>query len=124
MPLRIFLIEDSKRIRDDLTVSLEELVQAEIVGFAQGEGEAKVWLAANQAGWDLAVIDLFLREGSGLGVLDYCKSTQPSRRACVISNYATPDIRRRCLELRADAVFDKSTELDEFFSFCDNLPPS
>jgi DNA-binding NarL/FixJ family response regulator len=36
----------------------------------------------------------------------------------VLTNYATADIRQRSLALGADAVFDKSNELDEFFAYC------
>jgi DNA-binding NarL/FixJ family response regulator len=36
----------------------------------------------------------------------------------VLTNYATPDIRRRALALGADAVFDKTNELDKFLGYC------
>ena len=36
----------------------------------------------------------------------------------VLTNYPTPEMRRRCIALGADAVFDKSTELDAFFEHC------
>ena len=36
----------------------------------------------------------------------------------VLTNYATQDIRDRCAELGANAVFDKSNELDELLDFC------
>jgi hypothetical protein len=39
----------------------------------------------------------------------------------VLSNYATPDIRRRCAALGADRVFDKSGELDELIAYCAEL---
>lgn len=36
----------------------------------------------------------------------------------VLTNNPTAEIRRRCLALGADGVFDKSTELDAFFDLC------
>ena len=39
----------------------------------------------------------------------------------VLSNYATPEMRERCLELGADGVFDKSTEIDALLSYCAGL---
>jgi len=36
----------------------------------------------------------------------------------VLSNYATADIRRKCLELGADRVFDKSNEIDALVEYC------
>ena len=46
----------------------------------------------------------------------------PQRRHLVVlSNYATPDMRRKCLELGADKVFDKSHELEDLIHYCGRL---
>jgi DNA-binding NarL/FixJ family response regulator len=112
-----FLVEDSKTIRDNLVPTLEDLVHASVVGYAATEGEAVDWLKAN-AKWHLVIIDLFLSEGSGLGVLIAVQGRGPAQRAVVLTNYPTKDMRRRCMALGADAVFDKSTELEEFIEYC------
>ena len=65
-------------------------------------------------------MDLFLKEGSGLGVLRSCMSRPRSKRAVVLSNYVNADIRARCMALGADAVFDKSRELEAFFDYCND----
>ncbi len=39
----------------------------------------------------------------------------------VLSNYATPEMRRKCLELGAARVFDKSHEIDDLLVFCSRL---
>jgi hypothetical protein len=39
----------------------------------------------------------------------------------VLSNNATRDIRWRCEQLGADAVFDKSTEIDELVDYCQSV---
>jgi two-component system, OmpR family, response regulator len=36
----------------------------------------------------------------------------------VLSNHATNDMRWRCSQLGADAVFDKSTEIDALVDYC------
>jgi two-component system OmpR family response regulator len=36
----------------------------------------------------------------------------------VLSNYATADMRKRCTQLGADAVFDKSNEIDALVDYC------
>ena len=66
-------------------------------------------------------MDLFLKQGSGLGVIEACRSRAPHQRVVVLTNYATPDIRRRCQELGVDAVFDKSTDIDALIDFCVGL---
>jgi len=118
MTLRVFLVEDSKTIRDNLVPTLKDLAQADVIGVAEGEHEAASWLGDAPDGWDLAVVDLFLKEGSGLGVLRRLQNRLPRQRAVVLTNYPTESIRMRSLALGADAVFDKSTELDAFFEFC------
>lgn len=118
-PLVVFLVEDNALIRDNLIVALEELVDMRVVAWAESEEAAAEWLREHPDGWQLAVIDLFLRDGSGLGVLQACRSRDPRQRAVVLTNYADVDIRAQCLALGADAVFDKSTELDAFLEFCE-----
>ena len=121
---RVFLVEDIQLIRESLTAALEEVAGAKVVATAETQVEAIDWLAAHADGWTLAVIDLFLREGSGLGVVECCQGRRPTQRVVVLTNYATAAVRERCLAMGADRVFDKSTELDAFLDFCKdaNLP--
>lgn len=118
MKLRAYLVEDNATIRENLIGTLEELASVETVGVAETEEEGKRWLGQNQAVWDLAIVDLFLRQGSGLGVLEACRHRAPHQRMVVLSNYATPDVRMRCAQLGVDAVFDKSNEIDALVDYC------
>ena len=121
MDLRTYIVEDNATIRENLIGTLEELASIEPLGWAETENEAKSWLAQNGGGWDLAIVDLFLKQGSGLGVLEACRDRTPGRRVVVLSNYATTDLRKRCLQLGADAVFDKSNEIDALVEYCVQL---
>ena len=118
MRLKTYLVEDNPTIRENLIATLEELVDIENMGTADSENEAKAWLQANPQDWDLAILDLFLKQGSGLGVLSACRDRRPSQKVVVLSNYATADIRQRCAQLGVDAVFDKSNEIDALVEFC------
>lgn len=124
MALITFLVEDNKTIRDNLVPALEDLVNGHVVGYAETESGALAWLAAHPDAWQLLIVDLFLKEGSGLGVLSGCRDRQPDQRVVVLSNYVTSDIRTRCLALGADAVFDKSRDLDAFIEYCNADRPS
>ncbi|MET0334490.1 MAG: response regulator, partial [Rhizobacter sp.] len=64
------------------------------------------------------VVDMLLREGNGIGVVVVCQNRQKHQRVAVLTNYATDSIRQLCLKAGADAVFDKSTQLEEFFDYC------
>ena len=116
--LRTYTVEDNATIRENLIGALEELASIRSLGWAETESDARQWLAANAGQWDLAIVDLFLKQGSGLGVLEACRSRGPRQRVIVLSNYATPEMRQRCAELGADVVFDKSREIDALVEYC------
>lgn len=87
------------------------------MGSASSQTEALAWLRDSRNVWNLAVIDLFLAQGSGLSVLEGCNGGDGDRKLVVLSNYATPEMRTRCIATGADRVFDKSTEMDEFLRY-------
>lgn len=118
MALVTFLVEDSKTIRDSLVPALEEMTVARVVGTAETEERATKWLSSHDGSWDLAIVDMFLKESSGMGVLEGCQERETHQRVIVLTNYATAEIRARALALGADAVFDKSTELDQLVAYC------
>src|SRR4051794_9681592 len=109
MTFRAYIVEDSPTIRENLIETLQELALVEPVGVAETEQEGKRWLVENDGYWDLAIVDLFLKQGNGLNVLEACRAREPRQKMVVLSNHATNDIRWRCRQLGADAVFDKST---------------
>ncbi|MDP9890905.1 DNA-binding NarL/FixJ family response regulator [Variovorax boronicumulans] len=94
---------------------------ARVDGTAETEEDAITWLISHNGYWDVAVVDLFLREGSGLRVVDRCRDRQPHQRVVMLSNYATVEMRRQALSLGADAVFDKSTEIEGLLDFLETL---
>ena len=116
--LKTYIVEDNPTIRENLIATLEELASVEAVGTAETEDDGKSWLTANDNQWDLAIVDLFLRQGSGLGVLAACRARHPHQHMVVLSNYATPDVRMRCAQLGVDAVFDKSNEIEDLVDYC------
>jgi DNA-binding NarL/FixJ family response regulator len=123
-PLRVYVVEDSPVIRENLIAALEEMLPVEVVGAADNEGTAVAWLRDDANACDLVTVDIFLKGGSGLGVLKALADTTGQRKVVVLSNYATPDMRRRCLELGADRVFDKSGDIEALLAYCEDLVPS
>ncbi|WP_411884000.1 response regulator [Polaromonas sp. YR568] len=118
MRLKTYIVEDNPTIRENLIGTLEELARIDAVGTAETENEGKAWLTENSEDWDLAIVDLFLKQGSGLGVLAACRDRLARQKVVVLSNYATADIRQRCAQLGVDAVFDKSNEIDALVDYC------
>jgi two-component system, OmpR family, response regulator len=116
--LKTFIVEDNQTIRENLVGTLEELAAVSAVGHAATENEARAWLRENRDAWHLAIVDLFLKQGSGLGVLQEILVRQAWQQVVVLSNYATAEVRKRCDALGVDAVFDKSNEIDALVDFC------
>lgn len=70
----------------------------EVVGVVEDEASAVQPVTASGNAVDLVIVDIFLKRVSGLGVL-----------------------RRKCTELGASKVFDKSNELDASMLYCERL---
>ena len=120
-PLRTFIVEDSRIILDNLVATLEELADVKVVGAVPDEKSALAWIDGAADAVDLIIIDIFLKSGSGLGVLRAVQEAGLSARRVVLTNYATPDIRKRCAALGADRVFDKSGELEDLIEYCGRM---
>jgi len=123
-PLSAYLVEDSPMIRANLTTTLEELCGIKVVASAESEADAVEWLVQPQQKWQLAIVDLFLRPGSGIKVLAACKDRKPEQKVVVLTNYATPEMRSLCSTMGADAVFDKTREVDALIDYCSELSKS
>ena len=121
LPLRTFIVEDSPVIRENLVATLEEMLPVQVVGTAEDEAAAVRWFSDPANECELGIIDIFLKRGTGLGVLKAARSARHRAKLVVLSNYATPDVRRTCLELGADEVFDKSNDIEALLMFCARL---
>ncbi|MDQ0571897.1 two-component system OmpR family response regulator [Variovorax paradoxus] len=116
--VRTFVVEDNPTIRENLIGTLREVARVDPVGQAESEQEGTRWLTGNLSLWDLAIVDLFLKDGTGFSVLEACRNREPAQKMVVLSNHLTPEMRRKCAQLGADAVFDKATEIDDLIDFC------
>lgn len=116
--LSVFLIEDSPLLQEMLAGMFEEIEGVELCGCANGESEALSRLAEIRP--DLVIIDIELKQGSGIGVLDALQ-TDSSRygqpRKVVLTNYAHATMRRRCEHFGMDAFFDKSLHIDQLVNY-------
>ena len=116
--LEVFVVEDNLIVLESLVAALEELAPVHVVGSAADESVAVDWLAAGGERCDLVIVDIFLRTGSGLGVIAAARRRRPEAALVVLSNYATDEMRSRCLATGADRVFDKSRDIDQLVAYC------
>ncbi|MET0383271.1 MAG: response regulator [Burkholderiaceae bacterium] len=119
--LDVYLVEDNERLLESLIAALEELAPIRIVGTAADESVAVRWLQDGAERCDLVIADIFLRTGSGLGVIAAAQGRRPNAVRVILSNYATDEMRARCLAGGAERVFDKSRDIDSLVAFCTAL---
>jgi len=120
MNLPLFLVEDDPRIRDQLIALTRMSLGADIVGLAETEHDALLWLHSHQGDWKVAVVDLFLKDGTGFGILSNLNGYR-SGKVVILTNSATTENKAHCLCLGADAFFDKTSELEKFLDYCSSL---
>ena len=117
--LAVFVVEDNAEIHENLVGALEELTCVKVVGGAATEEDALAWLAEHRD-WDMLIVDLFLKGGSGMRLVQRVQRPRPrpAQKIIVFSNYVNAGVRKRCAQLGVDAVFDKSTEIDALVDYC------
>ncbi|WP_341710170.1 response regulator [Limnobacter sp.] len=119
LPLRVLLVEDSIELQAMLQAMLGEIPSVEVIASVESEKDALAVMRDDHT--DLAIVDLELRSGTGLGVLKNLHDSLDgnNRRIGVVifSNYSNLIIRHRCLSLGAKAFFDKSFQIDELLEF-------
>ena len=120
MQLAVFVVEDNVEIRENLVGALEELTCVKVVGGSATEDGALAWLAGH-GDWDMLIVDLFLKGGSGMRLVQRVERVRPEQKIIVFSNYVNASVRKRCAQLAVDAVFDKSTEIDALVDYCSHL---
>ena len=117
MQLAVFVVEDNAEIQENLVGALEELTCVKVVGGTATEEAAMEWIARH-SDWDMLIVDLFLKGGSGMRLVQRVHRSRPEQKIIVFSNYVNAGVRKRCAQLGVDAVFDKSTEIDALVDYC------
>jgi DNA-binding NarL/FixJ family response regulator len=115
-PLRVLVVEDSQRIQSALVELLETIGSFTVTGRVVGESEATDWIHHHPQEWDLAIVDLVLENGSGFYLLQRMRREHPGGRVVVFSEFVSPTLREKCLQLGAEAAFRKS-ELQDFIAW-------
>ena len=110
--MKILLVEDSRILRERLRALIGAIRGAIVVAEADAEADARERIDACRP--DVVVLDLRLRAGSGLSVLEYLKASHPDVIVIVLTNYGHAEYRAKCLNLGADYFFDKSRDIDAF----------
>ena len=109
--LKVLIADDSPPVADMLADLAAASGPVDVVG--RGDSEDSTLEAIRRLRPDVVVLDLQLKSGSGANVIRAVRS-DPSLsglRLLVTSNHVSPQMRAGCIELGADAYYDKVKEL-------------
>jgi DNA-binding NarL/FixJ family response regulator len=109
---RVFVVDDALVVRNIVIECLEAIPGLQVAGFAGSEQTALAWLRDNPC--DVLILDLELRQGSGLGLLRSLASLESAHQLVkiVFSNHADKSSRRAAAQLGASYFFDKMMDAD------------
>ena len=108
--MRVLIVEDLPRVQSLLVDLVSESEHCEVAAIADTEARA---IAAYEAEHpDAAIVDLSLRQGSGLGVITQLRRQAVAERLLliVLTNHAQPVLQQACRAAGADHFLDKSRD--------------
>lgn len=113
--LRVLLVEDSERLRTRLRRLLDVPGLMRVEGEAGSEESAIAELQARP--FDVLIVDVELSAGSGIGVIRHARRSLPAGSAAplviVLTNFALPTVRQKCMHAGADHFLDKMRQFEE-----------
>ena len=116
--MKIFIVEDSSLMRARIA---EAAISVEGVQISGQAGDLNgVYTGIRSTIPDALVVDIQLRDGSGLAVLKQIKSERPEIKSVVLSNSSTNQYRHVAFMAGADYFLDKSTEFSQLTEILTN----
>lgn len=106
--MKVLLVDDSAQVVERLKAMLAPLPGIEIIGSTADLPEALQSIQTTRP--EVVLLDLHLPSGSGIQLLRMIKNEKLTIKVIVLTNYAFPQYRKKCLEAGAYAFLDKSTD--------------
>ena len=104
--MNVFIVEDSDIVREHMQSMLSAIPGVEVVGYAVDELGAIERI--NTLLPDVVTLDISLKPGSGINVLEYIKKQHPKTKVIVLTNYTDEFSANSCRRAGADCFFDKT----------------
>jgi DNA-binding NarL/FixJ family response regulator len=107
---RIFILEDHPMVRQGIRKLIESQQGFEVCGESESSDEGLAALSTACA--DLAIVDLSLKDSSGLDFIKTAKSRYPTLLTLVLSMHEDSSIIERALKFGASGYVSKAESLD------------
>jgi DNA-binding NarL/FixJ family response regulator len=112
--LKLFIVEDSDHVRERLIALLSDVGGVEVVGQARNHAEALAGITGLNP--HAVVLDIQMSGESGIDVLKAIRRNSRPPVTVMLTNQASPQYRKKCMEWGADFFLDKSAELESLVS--------
>ena len=114
MKTEIFIVDDMPSMRERLRELVSDVEGVEVVGDAGTPAEAIAGILQRHP--HCVLLDYQLNGGTGVDVLRAVLPRWPDIAFIVVTNHATAQHRRACLDAGARYFFDKSSEISQIRS--------
>ena len=104
--MEILTVDDSNLIQIRLEYAIKKIINDVTLHKAMNCEEAEKQLLLLNP--DLVILDISLPDGSGIDILRNIKKQTPLLPVFMFTSFPTGEFKKSCLELGADAFFDKS----------------
>lgn len=111
-PLKVLIIEDSPAVQRTLRELIETPGLIEVCGLADAEDDGVKLFEHHEP--HVIVVDLSLRRGSGLGLIQKVRLQDKGEDALVmvLTNHTVRALKHACEEAGADYFLDKASEVE------------
>lgn len=111
MKLKVLLVDDAAIILLHLQNILSDLSNIDTILQAKSLDEAHQLFQDILP--DVVILDLFLKDESGIEFLSYLNKNYPKTKVIILSNHSDTFYKNKCKRMGAHHFFDKSYEFDK-----------
>lgn len=120
--MNLISVDDSETILNHIKLMLDSIEDVNYYGHAFTISEATHLIETHLP--DVVLLDLMLKEESGIELLEHIKSSYPSIDVIILSNHSELFYKNKCKALGAKYFLDKSYEFDKLPQILKNLSKS
>ncbi len=106
----MLIVDDSRVVREKLSLLLSQLENIEIIGYA-GTVQRAISMV-NELKPDLVVLDIKIPGGCGIDVLESIRNSGRGPVVMMLTNYPYPQYEKKCRDAGANFFFDKSVDFE------------
>lgn len=107
--MKVFIVEDSAIMLENLRSILSDISGVAVIGHAADGEDAIERIGALLP--DLVILDISLKNGAGIGMLEKLKKSHPGIKAMILTGCTDEFYFGRCKRAGADYFFDKAFQL-------------